>query len=198
MSPEAKRYHHGHLAEALVDAGFALAAEGGRAAVTVREAARRVGVSAPAAYRHFADRDRFVVVIARRCREALAQAMIDARDTKRVPRRRFEAVGRAYIDFAIANPGLMDCAFGADADLQPDQPDAFAVLVECLDELTAANLLDPSRREGAEMVAWASVHGIAVLLAKTPGGVSPHDHAVTADIAARQVLRGVEHALGVE
>ena len=50
-------YHHGDLRRALLEAGTDLAREGGPDKVVLREATRRVGVSANAAYRHFADRD---------------------------------------------------------------------------------------------------------------------------------------------
>ena len=134
------RYHHGNLAAALIDAGYDLAAEGGPNAVTVREAARRVGVSAPAAYRHFTDRDEFLSAVAARCRRELAISMIAARNRHRAPQHRFEAVGRGYIDFAMRNPHLIDTAFAEipnkggpnTIDPGPEDPNAFMVLVGAL------------------------------------------------------------------
>lgn len=193
------RYHHGNLAAALIDAGYDLAAEGGPNAVTVREAARRVGVSAPAAYRHFADRDEFLGAVAARCRRELALSMIAARDRHRAPQHRFEAVGRGYIEFAMRNPHLIDTAFAeipdkggpTTIDPGPEDPNAFMVLVGALDDLAAAGLLPAERREGAEIVAWSAVHGISLLLARSPGMRAGADEMV------RRVLDGIVAALGL-
>ncbi|MFN0026764.1 MAG: TetR/AcrR family transcriptional regulator [Acidimicrobiales bacterium] len=187
----ARPYHHGDLRRALVTAGVALARQGGAAAVTVRAAARLAGVTAPAAYRHFEDRDQMLAEVARHCRQELAAAMIAARDRHRSAVRRFDATGRAYMDFALAEPGLIDAAFAAGPAAVPDDPDAYAVLAGGLDELSEADLLAPDRRDGAELVAWTAVHGAAALLARSP--------ALSADAAAvtDRVLLGVRHALGV-
>lgn len=192
-------YHHGNLAPALVAAGFTLARQGGTASVTVRAAARRVGVSAPAAYRHFEDRDAFVAQVARCCRQELARTMTTARDRHRSPKRRFRATGRAYIEFAFDEPGLLECAFtphqahtwnaiaGATEECAADDPDAARVLIDVLDELHAAGVISTAQRPGAELVAWASVHGLAMLLAGTDR--------VAAAPAIERVLDGVEAAL---
>ena len=51
-----RTYHHGDLRQALLDAGIALARDGGPEAVVLREATRRAGVVPNAAYRHFVSR----------------------------------------------------------------------------------------------------------------------------------------------
>lgn len=186
-------YHHGNLRAALIDAGYELARSGGPDAVTVRAAARATGVSAPAAYRHFEDRSGLVAAVGRRCREELARRMIAERDAHRAPRRRFTATGRAYIQFGRDEPGLITCAFArleSDGGCAPDDPDAYAVLSGCLDALAEAGDLPAARRNGAEMVAWSSVHGLALLLA---GSDDP-----TADTSIARVLRGIDDALLTE
>ena len=188
---QARPYHHGDLRRALVSAGVELARQGGAAAVTLRAAARAVGVTAPASYRHFEDRDQMLAEVARECRQQLAAAMITARDRHRSARRRFEGTGRAYLAFALAEPGLIDAAFAAGPTTAPDDPYAYAVLSGVLDELAGAGLLPPERREGAELVAWTAVHGAAALLARSP--------ALAADAPAviDRVLLGIVHALGI-
>ncbi len=187
----ARPYHHGDLRRALVTAGVQLARQGGAAGVTVRAVARAVGVTAPSAYRHFEDRDQMLAEVARQCRQRLAVAMITARDRHRSAVRRFDATGRAYLGFALAEPGLVDAAFAGGPALEPDDPDAYAVLAGVLDELSAAGLLAADRRDGAELVAWTAVHGAAALLASSP--------ALAADAPAitDRVLRGVRDALGI-
>ena len=73
-------YHHGDLRTALVDAGIELVAEGGLAALSVAEAARRTGVSAAAPYRHFPSRQDFVVAVAARSAQDLDAALRSAAD----------------------------------------------------------------------------------------------------------------------
>jgi AcrR family transcriptional regulator len=93
------------------------------------------------------------------------------------PRRRLRAVGTAYIDFALAEPGLFRTAFTShpatstgreDASHTTAIADPFDVLGQVLDEAQAAGLLDPQRRPGAEIAAWSAVHGLAGLLLDGP------------------------------
>lgn len=169
-------YHHGDLRRALVTAATELAATGGAENVTLREVARRVGVSASAAYRHFPNREGLLAQVASEAREALARRMIAAAEaagaraegvegSKGAPVDRFRATGRAYIEFALDEPGLFEVAFRACPPnlYVPDDPSPYAVLTEKLDALSEAGLLAVAR-QGAEVAAWVAVHGAAVLL----------------------------------
>ncbi len=185
-------YHHGDLAAALVTAGVELAREAGPDGVVVREATRRVGVSPTAAYRHFADRHSLLAAVAQQARDALADAMaaavaeVPGRAGRRRAVARLQATGRAYVRFALAEPGLFRTGFAgfdqagpvgdgtADADGTPagavgcppdPRPDrAYAILTAALDELVDAGALPAARRPGAEAAAWAAVHGLSLLL----------------------------------
>ncbi len=111
-------YHHGNLRHALVQAGTELAREGGPSAIVLREAARRVGVSPNAAYRHFSALPDLVEAVAFDALSALARSM-EAELAKRRPTGdagrdaidRLDAVGRGYIHFALNEPGLFATAF---------------------------------------------------------------------------------------
>src|SRR5437764_593715 len=100
-----KAYHHGNLRAALVEAGLAALAEHGLEAMSLRDVARRAGVTPPAVYRHFADRDALLAAIAgevadhmfRTVEHAIAKAPPDALS-------RFRATGIAYVQFAVAHP----------------------------------------------------------------------------------------------
>lgn len=98
-------YHHGHLRAALVRAGVRAVAESGVAEVKLRDIARRVGVTAPAVYRHFADREALLAAVAGevadRFFEALEQAVARAGDNVLA---RFRAAGIAHVQFAVAHP----------------------------------------------------------------------------------------------
>lgn len=188
-------YHHGDLHKALSAAGAELAREGGPEAVVLREAARRVGVSPTAAYRHFANHADLLGEVKEQAQTALADAMRAALDradesTPAVDaglraRGRLLAIGRGYVNFALDQPGLFRTAFhrlehtGAarpeqDRDLGPGLDDlgfaarSYRLLGDILDELLAAGLIAPDRRPGAEAAAWAGVHGLASLLLDGP------------------------------
>jgi AcrR family transcriptional regulator len=164
-------YHHGDLRRALVASATELAAAGGSEGVSLREAARRVGVSPSAAYRHFPSRDGLLAQVGSEAREALARQMLSAiaavsnRNTRRAVMGRFRATGRAYIEFALDEPGLFEVAFRPCPPglYVPDDPSPYGSLSEALDGLETAGLLAVPR-PGAEAFAWIAVHGAAVLL----------------------------------
>jgi AcrR family transcriptional regulator len=182
----ADTYHHGDLRNALVDAATALAREGGPDAVVLREAARRVGVSAASAYHHFANRDQLIQAVKQRAFALLTDKMQSALDedgTNRdrpdpadLARRRLRALGAAYLRFAFDEPGLFRLAFGPRGPWPTGQParghadsaGPFILLRQVLDELAAADAIPPARRPGLEYVTWAQVHGIAALCLDGP------------------------------
>ena len=102
----ARAYHHGDLRRVLVDAAFELVGEGGAEAVSVREAARRAGVSPGAPFRHFANRDALLAAVAeeaqRRFRAEIERALAKAPADD--PLQRFRCLGLAYLRWAIRNP----------------------------------------------------------------------------------------------
>lgn len=174
-------YHHGDLANALTSAATDLARQGGPEAVVLREAARRVGVSATAAYRHFADHDALVVAVKHRAQDELVEAMRKelaqlpaAGDPGTAALARLRAIGAAYLHFALAEPGLFKAAFcGLDTPNPEmlgliDAAPAYQLLGEVLDDLVAAGVLASERRPLAEVAAWAPVHGLAYLILDGP------------------------------
>jgi AcrR family transcriptional regulator len=176
-------YHHGDLPNALADAATDLARRGGPEAVVLREAARQVGVSAAAAYRHFVGHGELLHAVKERALAALADAMqegLDSGERLADPAadavRRFENLGRAYVGFALANPGLFHTAFcrsdgarnGSDVTARIAASRPYQILSGSLDELVAAGLLNPARRKVAPIAFWAAVHGLATLLVDGP------------------------------
>jgi AcrR family transcriptional regulator len=174
-------YHHGDLANALADAATDLARGGGPEAVVLREAARRTGVSAAAAYRHFADHGELLYAVKQRAVTALTTAMqagLATGDALPDPAdeaaRRFRILGAAYIDFALADPGLFRTAFCrpdgeiADVPTRIAASPPYQLLAGVLDELVACGLLAPDRRPLAEIATWSAVHGLATLLLDGP------------------------------
>jgi AcrR family transcriptional regulator len=202
-----KPYHHGALHSALVEASIALAREGGPDRVILREAARAAGVSHSAAYRHFTDREALLAEVSQHARIELAVEMRQRVDRTTDPLERLQAVGTAYIDFALSQPGLFRTAFIAHSETSedneheaPSRPDAgsdgnsaepYEILRDVLDQAVAAGLLDAKRRPGAEIAAWSAVHGLAGLLLDGP--LPTTDAAL--EFARSRVLNLIERGL---
>ena len=184
------RYHHGNLREALIDAALQLAREGGPDAIVVREASRRVGVSHNAAYRHFPDRESLRAAVGEASMTRLArlmQSLMDETDPEdrslEAARARLRAIGRAYVQFAIAEPGLFRTAFRAAHDEGGEleggalrdgaAPSPFGLLSAALDGLERAGGIAPGMRPDAEFVAWSGVHGFSTLAVDGPLGEMP-------------------------
>jgi AcrR family transcriptional regulator len=179
-------YHHGDLRNALLSTATELARAGGPSAVQLREAARRIGVSPSAAYRHFTDQADLLTAVAAGALSQLADQMLAA--VAEVPATnapgldalaRFRAVGLAYVEFALAWPGLFRTAYASGVGLpvptEPAEPvgpagpvevsdHPYRILTEVLDELVSTGVLDPDRRRHADIAAWAGVHGLATLV----------------------------------
>ncbi|CAN7579598.1 TetR/AcrR family transcriptional regulator [Phyllobacterium sp. LjRoot231] len=104
-SHEPKRYHHGNLVEALVSATVAIIEERGIEHVSVREAAKRAGVSPGAPFRHFRTKTALMTAVAEqamtRLKEAVAEAV--AETAEQDPLAAFEAIGRGYLRWALSN-----------------------------------------------------------------------------------------------
>jgi AcrR family transcriptional regulator len=176
LSPT-RPYRHGDLPNAMRCAARAILDEGGQESVGLRETARRVGVSATAAYRHFASKEDLLASVATEGFDELRGAMEEA-GADRPP---LVSRGLAYIDFAVRKKGLFRLMFGA-------------VLIErakypALDEAAqAAFALLKGVTGGAApgspsaVCGWALVHGLASLIVD---GLAP---APGADPLAEEIL----------
>lgn len=176
-------YRHGDLYQALLEAGIAMAREGGPDAVVLREATRRAGVSPNAAYRHFADREALVSAVSDAASSASAAAIESEWDAAPVgspaetARAHLRAVGTGYLRFARDEPGLFRAAYTVPSNLEqafsplkagPSGRTPFQLLGIALDEMVAAGLMPAERRPGAELIAWSAVHGLAMLVLEGP------------------------------
>lgn len=190
------RYHHGDLRNALVSAAARLAAGGGPDAVTVRAAAREVGVTPTAAYRHFAGHEGLLAAAKEECIGRMSVAMQKRLDE--LPERsdpiesaisRLEAIGRGYVDFALAEPGLFRTAFGGhfggnrlEQEHDHDTDNPHGMLIALIDELIQLGFLAERQRLGAEISAWSLVHGLSMLLIDGPlAGLPAEQQAAVVD-----------------
>lgn len=101
-----RAYHHGNLRDALIQATLRAIAEDGPEGFTLRDVARRAGVSPAAPYRHFRDKDELLAAVAAECAEQLGQmvAAAVAEAPPDDPLAQFRQVGIANVEFAVAHP----------------------------------------------------------------------------------------------
>ena len=185
----AKRsYHHGNLREALIAAGLRALAEDGPTVFSLRDVARRAGVSAAAPYRHFADKDALFAAIAVESLERLRATMDDALATAPAdPLERFRATGIAYVRFAVAHPAhfLALCVPGmaarVPAELQCAYEGRQAAESAQLLAGQAAGTIAPIPMDQLRLAASAIVHGLAHLIVQ--GELGPVDAARATELA---------------
>jgi AcrR family transcriptional regulator len=167
----AKPYHHGDLRRALLDEALRTIETHGVTHLTLRTVGERLGVSRSALYRHFADKQALLATVGKEGFRTLRQALADAWERNGRGRTGFEAMGRAYVQFAVAHPSHYRVMFGGfiDSATKGDQfvaeaKGAFQVLVDALVEQQAAGAI--RRDDPAQMArfTWAAVHGTAMLV----------------------------------
>ncbi|MCB1755747.1 MAG: TetR/AcrR family transcriptional regulator [Gammaproteobacteria bacterium] len=168
-------YHHGNLAESLLDAVDAIASQFGLEAVTLRACAKRVGVSPSSAFRHYADKRALLTAFATRALHQLAGNMGAAKQrAAEEGSNAFFAVGMAYLEFALDKPAFFRAMWREETIYAQDE-----------DYLQAANSLSAYLKEGfvstiededphdfspQELLAWSAVHGLASLFVDGPVG----------------------------
>lgn len=169
-------YHHGNLREALVQVAQRFIGERGIGGFTLVDAAKLVGVSPAALYRHFQGRDELVAEIASRGFADLGKRLSTALSGSGTPLERFTRMGEAYLDFAETEPGYYAAMFaprrpGEDsgpswAQRTPDgakttHPDAMELLVKALTQTFPEGFHTDTRFIALEV--WALSHGLATL-----------------------------------
>jgi len=165
-----KPYHHGDLRRVLIDAALKLAEEGGPEAVSVREAARRAGVSAGAPFRHFASRDTLMTAVAeeaqRRFRAEIEAALAEAPADD--PLKRFRSFGLAYLRWAMKNPAHFEIIssgrhFDHDgaAALSRDNAELIALTERLLTDAFEKGQLRPVDLKQVKIAGRALVYGFA-------------------------------------
>ena len=169
------RYHHGALAQAMVDEALAEVRARGGGDVSLRRIATTLGVSPSAAYNHFADKDAILQEVGRCGHDDLDERMAAAvaahpGDTDAAAIARFRALGEAYLTFALEDPELFRLTFSPlcfAMDQEPGEAGGpYGRLGAALDDLDARGLL--RTRDNVDLVTWSTVHGMAILMLEGP------------------------------
>jgi AcrR family transcriptional regulator len=162
MSTVRRPYRHGNLPNALRSAARAILDEDGPDVVGLRETARRVGVSATAAYRHFANKEDLLASVAAEGFRELAAAM----ETGAIEADPLRAVGLAYVEFALQKRGLFRLMFGpvlVERAKYPGLNTAADLVFNLLQRIAVHSDEQPREGDAAGMAAWGLVHGLSSL-----------------------------------
>lgn len=159
-----RAYHHGRLKDALIEAARQLVAERGPEGFTLAEAAKRVGVTGAAPYRHFADRQALLAELAERGFVLFDDALRAAFDQGRPDAAAaFRRMGRAYLRFAREEPGLYSAMFSAGGPPTPAADGAFASLAAATRMVLLQYSVEMEDVSGLARQIWAVSHGAATL-----------------------------------
>jgi AcrR family transcriptional regulator len=167
----AGRYHHGDLQRALLAEALRTIHTDGVEQLTLRGVGEKLGVSRTALYRHFSGKQALLAAVGREGFRTLRLALVEAWERHGRGRPGFEAMGLAYVQFAVAHPAHYRVMFGRflescakDAEFVQEAAAAFQALVDSLVEQQQAGLV---RQDDPRLLArfvWSVVHGIAMLV----------------------------------
>ncbi len=177
--PNPPPYHHGDLRRALIDTALELVTEEQDWTFSLREVARRAGVSHHAPYNHFPEKQDLLGAVAAVGFEKLRECMLRAVEGIDAPEALVDRIGRTYVRLGLENPALYRLMFGtALADAGPgDRPTvaraagdrARAVLEEAIQRGARSGVLAVASDNSQDQILaalsfWAAVHGLTMLV----------------------------------
>ncbi len=186
--------HHGDLRPALIRAALEMLERGEDESLTLREIARRAGVSPAAPYHHFRDRAALLAAVAEEGFVALSQALADAAKGARTPEARLARMATRYVTFALEHRSHYRVMVGpllATAEPSPLGEAALAAFGE-LERAVADAAPSKADAHGLAMFAWALAHGVVML--SMDGALAPLGATDLEETAARtgeQIVRMV-------
>jgi AcrR family transcriptional regulator len=186
-----RRYHHGDLKNALIEAGAEILAEEGVKGLSLRKVASRAGVSHAAPYAHFADKQALIAAIStegyRKLYERIAAAVERFQGD---PLRQLFEAGWAYVGFALDAPAHFKVTVSGVVEKEKEYPafvemsmKSFGLVVQIVAACQAAGALKPGAPDVLAVSVWSLVHGFASLLIE--GQIS---HTVLDRMKARDLL----------
>lgn len=165
-----EKYHHGHLREALIDEACKQIEQEGAIALNLSKLAQKIGVSQPAVYRHFSNKQALAICVARRGFEQLTEDLRQA--TQDVQSDSFEgirAIAEAYIGFALNHTEIARLMFSmkertTEPGLYNTSKAAAAPLIRIVEAAQRCDNLRNNDVEKTVRIIWAAIHGLAMLL----------------------------------
>ena len=203
MTTQRDTYHHGDLRQTLIDAALELISKHDISKLSLREVARRVGVSHAAPYRHFPDKDALLAAIAEEGFHVLTRYLEEGvQKVSNDPLKQLQASGVAYVQFAIDRSSHYRVMFGAFRANNPDYPAltkagqaALAVLVNVIVVGQSTGVVSAGDPHQMAWVAWSLVHGLAMLLIDNQLPIS-NEKAIDslATLATQTLIQGIVRA----
>ncbi len=188
---KARSYHHGDLRTSILQAAGEILEKEGLDAVTLREVARRAGVSHNAPSRHFPDREALLAALAGAGFRTLSEAQRTALEAGGA-----RGLGEAYVRFALGHPQRFRLMFGGRVSISshPALKEAAMITFDSVVKAMATRVPGPGARDAA-VAAWSLVHGLALLL--LDDRIAPAARAGRGDEDfVRQVLGMIRFAAG--
>jgi AcrR family transcriptional regulator len=163
-------YHHGDLRRALLQEAARTIQAHGVERLTLRAVADRLGVSRTALYRHFADKSTLLAGVAAEGFRTLRTVLVAAWESAGQGLAGLDAMGIAYVRFAVTHPSHYRVMFGGfvdsgakDPEFEHDAASAFDALVDALKALQQGGVIRHDDLQQLARFVWATVHGVAML-----------------------------------
>jgi AcrR family transcriptional regulator len=169
MPADGQPYHHGNLKQTLLDASIELIRAVGPAAFTMREVARKAGVSHNAPYRHFQDKEALLAAVAAEGFDRLTESMRKTAQPASGAPERLRLAARGYVKFSLRFPEHFSVMFDSPKhfDVYPETrkagEGAFGLLVHHIEGCQQEGALPQGDSRQFALIAWSMVHGVAKL-----------------------------------
>ena len=170
--PARTSYHHGNLRDALVMRGIEILDSQGFDALSLRQAARDVGVSQAAPLHHFDGKVGYLAAIATQGFRLMFETRIRALRDLHDPRERLLSVMLAHLRFSMAHPALYRVMFGAEVPAKAQFPEleqaatrSYGILETCVGDYLSHRNADLKLVRSAALAAWTACHGLATVMA---------------------------------
>jgi AcrR family transcriptional regulator len=168
----ARKYHHGDLKNALIQAGIEILSEQGLQALSLRKVALRAGVSHAAPYAHFTDKQALIAAISTEGYRQLVDCLAAAVEQyRRDPLRQLIEAAWAYVQFAQREPAHFKITLSGVVEKEQEYPafiemtrKAFGLVVEITAACQRAGILKPGPVEQMAVSVWSTVHGFTSLI----------------------------------
>ncbi|MDM0030101.1 TetR/AcrR family transcriptional regulator [Variovorax saccharolyticus] len=166
-----KPFHHGDLRNALLTTTLEMLKEADGWQFTLRELARRAGVSHTASYKHFPDKASLLAEVAILGFDQLRHVLLDAQPSPQMPKRDgFMQLCHAYVAYGASNPNLYRLMFSAEARERPNAQlkahgmASMRVLVEAIEQGQRSGWLRSRDASQQAHATWAQLHGLTLLI----------------------------------
>jgi len=167
-----KAYHHGNLKEELISAGLEILSEKGIEGLSLRNVAKKVGVSHTAPYNHFVDKQALLAAISTAGHEQLYQVLSDTFEKfKQSPADSITEIAWAYLQFALEDPGRFKLMFSGALEEERDHPEYvetsqknISLLEEIIVFCQNKGQLPEGKVDFIAIKLWSLVHGFALLI----------------------------------